>query len=80
MGFNSAFKGLKLLKNPGNGRLNSLNDPVLNVLSTYSQATPRKHVGHALPATSYSKFSSQNVSESSVTIPDLPPLPTCTTL
>jgi len=33
MGFNSAFKGLKLLKNPGNGRLNYLNDPVLNVLN-----------------------------------------------
>ena len=33
MGFNSAFKGLKLLKNPGNGRLNNLNDPVLNVLT-----------------------------------------------
>jgi hypothetical protein len=32
MGFNSAFNGLKLLKNPGNGRLNILNDPVLNVL------------------------------------------------
>jgi len=32
MGFNSAFKGLKLLKNPGKGRLNNLNDPVLNVL------------------------------------------------
>jgi len=28
MGFNSAFKGLKLLKTPGNGRLNNLNDPV----------------------------------------------------
>ena len=27
MGFNSAFKGLKLFKNPGNGRLNNLNDP-----------------------------------------------------
>ena len=27
MGFNSAFKGLKLLKNAGNGRLNNLNDP-----------------------------------------------------
>jgi len=27
MGFNSAFKGLKLLKTPGNGRLNKLNDP-----------------------------------------------------
>jgi len=34
MGFNSAFKGLKLLKNPGNGRLNNLNDPVLNVLKS----------------------------------------------
>ena len=33
MGFNSAFKGLKLLKNPGNGRLNNLNDLVLNVLT-----------------------------------------------
>jgi len=32
MGFNSAFKGLKLFKKPGNGRLNNLNDPVLNVL------------------------------------------------
>jgi len=28
VGFNSAFKGLKLLKKPpGNGRLNNLNDP-----------------------------------------------------
>jgi len=27
MGFNSAFKGLKLLKTPGNRRLNNLNDP-----------------------------------------------------
>jgi len=34
MGFNSAFKGLKLLKNPGNGRLNNLNDSYLNVLNT----------------------------------------------
>ena len=33
MGFNSAFKGLKLFKKtPGNGRLNNLNYPVLNVL------------------------------------------------
>jgi hypothetical protein len=32
MEFNSAFKALKLLKTPGNGRLNNLNDPVLNVL------------------------------------------------
>ena len=43
MGFNSAFKGLKLLKKPRDGRLNNLNvlkvsrlnnlnDPVLNVL------------------------------------------------
>jgi len=34
MGFNSAFKGLKIVKNPGNGRLNNLNDPVLNVLTS----------------------------------------------
>jgi len=32
MGFNSAFKGLKLLKTPGTARLNNLNDPVVNVL------------------------------------------------
>ena len=32
MGFNSAFKGLKIVKNPGNGRLNNSNDPALNVL------------------------------------------------
>jgi len=38
MGFNSAFKGLKVLKNPGNGRLNNLNDPVLNVLSLLSHS------------------------------------------
>jgi hypothetical protein len=31
MGFNSAFKGLKKVKNPGKGRLNNLNDPVLCV-------------------------------------------------
>ena len=36
MGFNSAFKGLKLLKKPGNGRLNNLNDPFLNVLKKAS--------------------------------------------
>jgi len=34
MGFNSTFKGLKLLEKPGNGRLNNLNDLVLNVLIT----------------------------------------------
>ena len=33
MGFNSAFKGLKLLKTTGNGRLNNLMTPlVLNVI------------------------------------------------
>jgi len=32
MGFNSTFKGLKIVKNPGNGRLNNLNVLVLNVL------------------------------------------------
>ena len=34
MGFNSAFKGLKLLKTPGNGRLNNLNNLALNVLNS----------------------------------------------
>jgi hypothetical protein len=34
MGFNSVFKGLKLLKNPGNWRLNNLNYPILNVLNS----------------------------------------------
>ena len=33
MGFNSVFKELKFVKNPGNERLNNLNDPVLNVLT-----------------------------------------------
>jgi len=33
MGFNSAFKGLILFKNPGNGCSNNLNDLVLYVLS-----------------------------------------------
>jgi len=33
MGFNSAFKGLKLLRKPGNGRLKNLNDLVLNDLN-----------------------------------------------
>jgi len=27
---------IKIVKNPGNGRLNNLNDPVLNVLSSSS--------------------------------------------
>jgi len=34
MGFNLPFKGLKLLKKTGNGRLNNLNDSALNVLKT----------------------------------------------
>jgi len=38
MGFNSAFKGLKFVKNPGNGRFNNLNDLVLNVLTSSSDA------------------------------------------
>jgi len=32
MEFNSAFK---IVKNPGNGRLNNLNDPILNVLTKF---------------------------------------------
>ena len=35
MGFNSAFKGLKLLKNLGKGRLNNLNHLFLNVLKQF---------------------------------------------
>jgi len=34
MGFNSAFKGLKLFKNPGNVSLNNLNILILHVLIT----------------------------------------------
>jgi len=39
MGFNSAFKVLKLLKTPGTARLNNLNDPVLNVLRQFTCAS-----------------------------------------
>jgi len=46
MRFNSAFKGLKLLKNPGNGRLNNLNDPVLNVLKQAGSAKCIETVGY----------------------------------
>jgi len=46
MGFNSSFKGLKLLKTPGNGRLNNLNDPVLNALRNTGiiNSTTRSHL------------------------------------
>jgi len=40
MGVNSEFKGLKWLKTPGNGRLNNLNDLVLNVVMTYKAKVP----------------------------------------
>jgi len=43
MGFNSAFKGLKLLKTPGNGRLINLNDPVLNVLTSTQGGVNGQH-------------------------------------
>jgi len=45
MGFNSGFKGLKLLKkNPGNGGINNLNDPtVLNVLIHFSDYINDEH-------------------------------------
>jgi len=46
MGFNSAFKGLKLLKPPGNGRLNNLNDPVLNVLMQQLTALGLNYLSH----------------------------------
>jgi len=28
---------IKIVKNPGNGRLNNLNDPVFNVLSEFNE-------------------------------------------
>jgi len=39
MVFNSAFKGLKLFKKTGNGRLNNLNDPVRNVLKRVKEVS-----------------------------------------
>jgi len=45
MGFNSAFKGLKLLKPPGNGRLHNLNDSVLNVLISLLTLVRNLHLG-----------------------------------
>jgi len=49
MGFNSAFKELKLFKkNPGNGRLNNLNDPVLNVLIMWVQFVCLWHTYNAI--------------------------------
>jgi len=33
---------VKIVKNPGNGHLNNLNDPVLNVLSQLRDCTRRK--------------------------------------
>jgi len=45
MGFNSAFKGSKIVKNPGNGRLNNLNDPVLIVLSYGETVVDMQPVG-----------------------------------
>jgi len=42
MGFNSAFKRVKIVKNPGNGRLNNLNDPVLNVLKLKTENFRKK--------------------------------------
>jgi len=51
MGFNLAFKMVKIVKNPGNGRLNNLNhlsnlnDPVLNVLkSTHKRAVVLRQI------------------------------------
>jgi hypothetical protein len=45
MGFNSTFKGLKLLKTPGTDILNNLNDPVLNVL-TVQRTSMKKEYHH----------------------------------
>jgi len=53
--------------------INYLFDPFL--LAATLSAGP-----HAPPTTSDFKFYSQNVPKSSVTTPDVPPLPTCTKL
>ena len=47
MGFKIAFKGLKLLKNSGNGRLNNLNDAVLIVLRQQIEIKSRLKLGNA---------------------------------
>ena len=46
---------MKIVKNPGNGRLNNLNDPVLNVLSsTHPQLVLKAFAPHALnPSTQW---------------------------
>ena len=44
MGFNSAFKGLKLLKKPGNGHLNNL-----NVLRVQTFFNPHLIFIHSIP-------------------------------
>jgi len=53
MGFNSAFKGLKLLKKPGNGRLNNLNSPVLNVLECFQVSPDRPSDTNAIKINPY---------------------------
>jgi len=50
------------------------------IFDTFLLMLPLSGAPHAPPTTSHYKLSSQNVSQSSVTIPDVPPLPTCTTL
>jgi len=45
---------VKIVKNPGNGRLNNLNDPVLNVLRAFS--VKRRIIGWVLSLrTSYER-------------------------
>ena len=42
---------VKIVKNPGNGRLNNLNDPVLNVLRMFKDVTcfnPVKHIASSM--------------------------------
>jgi len=45
---------VKIVKNPGNGRLNNLNDPVLNVLTSAvdglnSQGKPQFYIREGIP-------------------------------
>jgi len=53
MRFNSAVKGVKIVKNPGNGRLNNLNDLVLNVL--IQSCTKEKYGGEELQLRTFIK-------------------------
>jgi len=55
--------------------------PSINYISdSFFLRPPLSAAPHVPPNTSDIRLSGQHVSESSVIIPDIPPLPTCTTL